>query len=57
MYIPDPIELMEASIDRLCEKFDEKHCMSCGIETDEFFPLNSTPTALAVCKKCVDKES
>lgn len=55
MYIPDPIELMEARMDRLEDKFvDEYTCMECGKKVDYdlicFSPLGDGPS---VCVECL----
>lgn len=52
MYIPDPIEIMDAQIERMCDEFNNIHCMSCGKETDEFYPMYNHPAAPAVCGEC-----
>ena len=56
MYIPDPIELMDAKIERMCDEFDGVHCMGCGKVTDNFFPLTSSPFSPAVCEECAAAE-
>lgn len=55
MYIPDPIEIMDARIERMCDEIDGVHCMVCGKETDTFVPLTSHPAAPAVCEECAKK--
>jgi hypothetical protein len=51
-HIPDPIEIMDAHIERMCDEFDEVHCMRCGKATEIFFPAYNAPDAPAVCEEC-----
>ena len=53
-YIPDPIELMEARIDRLADKFIDEHtCMECGKKVDYELicpsPIGDGPGLCAEC--------
>lgn len=51
-YIPDPIELMDAHIERMSDEFDGEHCMCCGKSTVDFFPMSPAPDSPAVCEEC-----
>lgn len=55
-YIPDPMEIMDARIERMCDEFDGVHCMSCGKVTENFVPAYNAPDAPAVCEECVAQE-
>lgn len=52
--IPDPIELMERRIDRLCSEYiDENTCMLCHKRVDyELICLSPTGDGPAVCAEC-----
>lgn len=34
MHIPDPVELMEARIERMVDSYEEGVCMGCGKKVD-----------------------
>ena len=54
MYIPDPIELMESRIERLCEKFIDEHtCMGCKKKVDyELYCMSLMGDGPALCAEC-----
>lgn len=53
MYIPDPIELMDARIERLAQEYAEGICMSCGKEVDyDLYCMSPTGDGPAVCAEC-----
>ena len=57
MYIPDPIERMQANIDRLSDSYVEGCCMICGenVGEDNLLPYTSSPDAPPACSECCDK--
>ena len=60
MYIPDPIELMEAQAERIMdERFDgENWRCECGYlmtPKDDKFYVSFNPYAPPVCKTCYEK--
>ena len=55
MCIPDPIELMEARIERHIDNYVEGVCMNCGKEID-YEPYCLTPDGPAVCAECAGLE-
>ena len=52
--IPDPIELMEARIDRLADEYiDENTCMQCKKKVDyELYCMSPMGDGPAVCAEC-----
>ena len=54
MYIPDPIELMEARIEHYMDNFvNEYTCMQCGKKVDyELICLSPIGDGPAVCAEC-----
>ncbi len=61
MYIPDPIELMDARIDRAIDRVEEVGegcCMACGKKVDyELIQATADPASWAVCYDCLDPET
>ena len=61
MYIPDPLELMEARIDRLADEYVEGVCMNCGKEFNYepycMSPLGDGPAVCAECAGIEEKEN
>jgi len=58
MEIPDPIEIMEAQIERMVDEYKEGHCMQCGKKVDyDLIPAYNSPTSPAVCYECLSPES
>ncbi len=57
-YIPDPIELMEARIERLSDKYiDEYTCMACGKKVDyELYCMSPLGDGPALCAECAGIE-
>ncbi len=63
MYLPDPIERMEARIDELIFKQTAGcpdgmlRCYDCGelIRADDSHAASDRPDAPAVCNKCVER--
>jgi len=53
-YIPDPIELMEARIDKMADEYIEGHCMICGENVGEgnLHPYTNSPDAPPACSEC-----
>lgn len=51
MEIPDPIELMEARIDRLMDDFDGS-CMACHKKTNDLVCMSPIGDGPAVCAEC-----
>ena len=56
MYIPDPSELMEASMERQIDMVDENNtypCCICGrrFDVDEMIPINENPDSPLECGK------
>jgi hypothetical protein len=54
MHIPDPIELMEARIERLSEEFIDEHtCMGCKKHVDyELYCMSPLGSGSALCAEC-----
>lgn len=58
MYIPDPIERMEAQIERMADEYEEGHCMACGknVGEDNLIPATPSPATPVVCYECLSPE-
>ena len=61
MKIPDPIELMDARIEKQIDMVDsnmEYPCCFCGVRhpIDEMLPVSADPSAPAMCYICAMKE-
>jgi len=60
VYIPDPIEIMEAQCERAVDRMyevGEGCCMNCGKKVDyELIPVSSHPAAWCVCFECLSPE-
>ena len=62
MYILDPIELLEASMERqidLIDKDDNYPCCLCGKKENvfEMMPYTAAPNSPLICNKCFEKKS
>ena len=60
MYIPDPIELMDSSIEHAIDRQQEVGegcCMECGKHVDyELISYSSDPAAWVVCYECLSPD-
>lgn len=51
--IPDPIELMESRIERLCDEYEEGVCMGCKKQVDyELICIGPMGDGPALCAEC-----
>jgi hypothetical protein len=59
MYIPDPIEIMEASAERWADENIEGNMFKCGCgkmcKLDEGNPIDSNPYSPPVCPDCFEE--
>lgn len=60
-YIPDPLEMLEDSMEREMDKIDENNtypCYLCGkrFDVDDMMPISGRPDSPLVCGNCCEHE-